>query len=197
VAFSLIARILGAAVSVYMLACAARILMSWLPELGAARAGALLARAVDPYLGWFRRFPFLSAGKFDFSPIAAVAVLAVLNRILATLAYAGSISVGVVLGLLLGAAWSAVAFLLGFLALCALARIVAYAARWNSLHPLWRAIDEMLNPVLYRITRIIYRNRIVHYLQGLVTGLVILAALRAAGDELVRLLARLLARLPF
>ena len=39
----------------------------------------------------------------------------------------GSISFGLVLGLLLGAAWSAVAFIISFFALCAVARMIASA----------------------------------------------------------------------
>jgi YggT family protein len=98
--------------------------------------------------------------------------------------------------MILGAAWSAVAFLLSFLAVCAVIRLVAYAAHWNSLHPLWRVVDSMLNPVLYRINRIVYRGRIVNYLQGLITGLVVLAVLYFGGAQLVRLAVGLLVRLP-
>ena len=56
-----------------------------------------------------------------------------------------------VLALVVEVAWSPFGFLLGFFAVLVIARIVAYAARWNSLNPLWRAIDAMINPVL-RIT---------------------------------------------
>jgi YggT family protein len=46
------------------------------------------------------------------------------------------------------------------------ARFVAYLARWNSLHPVWRVVDALINPVLYRINRVVYRNRIVNFRQG-------------------------------
>ena len=101
------------------------------------------------------------------------------------------------LGLLVGAAWSAVAFLISFFAVCALLRLIAYAARWNSLHPFWMVIDSILNPVLFRINRLIYRGRIVNYLQGLITGFVVLLFLRAGGGALVGLIIRSLERLPF
>jgi YggT family protein len=171
--------------------------MSWVPTLDGGKGGELLARVVDPYLNWFRRFKILRSGAFDFSPIAALAILAVVNDLLTTLAYAGTITVGLVLGLLVGAAWSAVAFVISFFAVCALARMVAYAARWNSLHPLWMVIDSMLNPVLYKINRLIYRNRIVNYIQGLVTGFAVLLLLRMGGGALIGLAIRSLERLPF
>jgi YggT family protein len=197
VALSFLPRFLSAIVSIYMMCCSVRILLSWVPGVDTGRAGELLGKAVDPYLRWFRRFPVLRAGKFDFSPVAAVALLAVLNNVLTTLAFAGSISLGLVLGMLVGAAWSAVGFILSFFAICALLRVIAYAAHWNSIHPLWMTVDDMLNPVLYRINRLIYRDRIVNYLQGLVTGFAVLVALRAVGGTFAGFVIRLLQRLPF
>ena len=194
---STIARALNAAVIVYVFLCAARVLMSWLPGLDAGRGGEILARIVDPYLNWFRRFKVLSSGAFDFSPIAALAMLAVVNELLTTIAYAGNLSVGLVLGLLAGAAWSAIAFVISFFIVCAVARMIAYAARWNSLHPLWMVIDSILNPVLFRINRFVYRGKIVNYLQGLITGSILLLFLRVGGGALVGLLIRSLERLPF
>jgi YggT family protein len=197
VVFSIIARVLGAAVTVYMLLCALRIFLTWVPRSDLGRAGQLLSSAVDPYLGFFSRFRILHVGRFDFSPIAALAILAVLNQILATLAFAGAITAGGLVALTLEAVWSALAFVLSFLAIAALVRLIAYAARWNSLHPLWMIIDDMLNPILFRVTRLIYRDKIVNYLQGLATGFAVLAILRVGGQALVNLLARLLRSLPF
>ena len=196
-ALSLIARLLSAAVTVYMLLCTIRILMTWVPGLDGGRGGELLRGATDPYLRFFSRFGGFRSGKFDFSPIVALAVLAVANQLFATLAFTGRVTAGIVLGLVVGAAWSALAFILSFVAVCALVRIIAYAARWNSLHPVWMVIDSMLNPLLYRINRLIYRDRIVYYLQGLVTGFVVIVVLRIAGGTFVAFLIRLLERLPF
>lgn len=194
---SIIARVLGAAVSIYMLLCLLRVFLTWVPGANLGRPGELLETVTEPYLGFFSRFSFLRAGRFDFSPIAALAVLVVLNNVLMTLAYTGKIGIGAVLGMLIQAVWSAFSFIIYFLAGAALVRLIAYVAHWNSLHPLWRVIDAMLNPLLYRVNRVIYRGRIVNYLQGLVTGLAVLILAGSAGGALVRLLARLLASLPF
>jgi YggT family protein len=192
-----IARVLNAAVIIYIFLCAARVLMSWVPGLDGGKGGQILARAADPYLNWFRRFKVLRSGAFDFSPIAALAILAVVNDLLTTVSYAGSITVGLILALLVGAAWSAVAFIISFFLVCAIARMIAYAVRANSLHPLWKVVDSMLNPVLFKINRLAYRNRIVNYLQGLITGSVVLLLLRVGGGALVSLAMRSLERLPF
>ena len=194
---SIIARVLNALVIVYVFLCTARVLMSWLPTLDSGRGGAILAWVTDPYLNFFRRFKIFRSGTFDFSPIAALALLVVVNDLLTTIAFSGRLGVGIVLALLVGAAWSAVAFIISFFALCAAARIVAYVARWNSLHPLWMVIDSILNPLLYRINRLLYRNRIVNYLQGLITGFAILFLLRMGGGALIGLVTRGLERLPF
>ena len=190
-----IARVLSAATVVYMFICVARIVMSWIPGLDSGAGGRLVRAAADPYLNLFRKIKPLAAGAFDFSPIAALAVLAVANDLLTRVSYAIGVTLGLALGMLVGAAWSAVAFLLSFLAVCAIARLVAYAARWNSLHPLWRVVDAVLNPMLFRINRVIYRGRVVNYLQGLITGLVVLVAFYFAGGQLVGLAAGLLVRL--
>jgi YggT family protein len=197
VILSTIARVLSAVVIVYMFVCAARVLMSWLPNLDAGKGGRVLASLADPYLHWFRRFRLFSSKAFDFSPIIALAILAVVNELLTTVSYAWSISVGLVLGLLIGAAWSAVSFVLLFFFVCSAVRLIAYAAHWNSLHPLWRVIDSIINPVLFKINRLVYRGRIVNYLQGLITGSLLLLLLWLGGCEFVKLLMRGLEWLPF
>lgn len=194
---SIIARILAALVIVYIFLCSARVLMTWVPGLDTGRGGELLARATDPYLNWFRRFKLLRSGAFDFSPIAALAVLTVLNDLLTHLVYSETITVGLVLALAVGAAWSAVGFVISFFAVCAAARMIAYAMRWNSLHPFWVVIDSIINPVLFKINRFIYRTRFVNYVQGLITGFAVLLVLRIGGGLLVSLATRSLERLPF
>jgi YggT family protein len=180
-----------------MLLCSLRVFMTWMPGIRLGRAERILSALVDPYLGAFSRIRLFRTERFDFSPIAALAVLSVLNRVFSTLAYTGRISFGFVLGLLLGAAWSALSFVLSFLLACALLRIIAFMAGWNTLHPIWLVIDSILNSLLFRINRVLYRGRAVQYRQGLFTGLLALLLLRMAGGALVGILNRLLISLPF
>lgn len=170
-------RLLGAATSIYMLLCVARILLSWFPSYSMGRPAEIVELATEPYLSLWRRIPLLSAGGVDFSPIAALAALSGLSRLFSVASY-GALTIGVALALVVEVVWAPVSFLLGFFTLLVVARIVAYAARWNSLHPLWRAIDAMINPVLFRIKRLIYKDRIVNYMQGLATGALALLGTR-------------------
>lgn len=194
---SFIAKILGAFTSLYMILCTIRVFMSWAPGFELGRAGRILASIVDPFLDLFSHISFLRTDRFDFSPIAALAVLSVANNMFSTLALTGRISFGFVLSLVLNALWSAFAFVFSFMSACALLRIIVFLAKWNSLHPIWVILDAILNPVLYRINKIIYRTRAIDYLQGLITGFIVLILFRAVGGAAIRLLSSFLISLPF
>jgi YggT family protein len=195
--FTALARIVSVVISVYMLLCAVRIFFSWVPSLVQTKWGSLIARLTDPYLELFRAIPLFRTPTLDFSPIVALAVLSVINNLFVTLSYAVRITVGFILSLLLDAGWSAISFLLGFFLVIALVRIIGYIAKLATLHPLWQILDGIINPLLFRINRFIYRGRAVDYLQGLITGFVVVLLARAIGGWVVRILTSLLMSLPF
>ena len=170
-------RLLGAATSIYMLLCVLRIFMSWFPTSAIGRPAELVEQATEPYLALWRKVPFLVLGSVDFSPIAALAVLSGVSRIFSMASF-GTLTFGLVLAMIVEMFWSPVSFLLGFFLVMVLARVVAYTAKWNSLHPVWRSIDAMINPLLFRIKRFIYKDRIVNYMQGLWTGALVLLGAR-------------------
>ncbi len=194
---STIARILSVLVSCYSFCCFIRILLTWLPGLNFGRVGRFFEDITDPYLDFFAVHTPLRAGGFDFSPIIALSLLSVLINIFDAISFAGIISIGYILGTVLKVLWSAVSFFFVFLAVADLIRIIAFAAHANSTHPFWMTLDAMLNPVLFKINRIFYRNRIVNYLQGLVTALAVLVIICVAGGVAVDRLSRLLYALPF
>ncbi|HQO45133.1 MAG TPA: YggT family protein [Rectinema sp.] len=194
--FSTLAKIVSSLVSLYMVLCIIRIFFSWIPSLTDTKWGKLIARLTDPYLNLFRGFSLFRTTAVDFSPIVALAVLSVLNNLFMTLSYAVRITLGFILSLLLDAAWSAISFVLGFFLVISVVRIIGFLARIAVLHPLWQILDGIINPLLFRINKIIYRGRAVQYLQGLITGFVAVLVVRALGGLLVRLLTSLLMSLP-
>ncbi|MBP6958622.1 MAG: YggT family protein [Spirochaetia bacterium] len=194
--FSTLAKIVSSLVSLYMILCIVRIFFSWIPSLTDTKWGRLIAGLTDPYLNLFRSFSLFRTPAIDFSPIVALAVLSVLNNLFMTLSYAVRITLGFILSLLLDAAWSAISFLLGFFLVISLIRIIGFLARIAVLHPLWQILDGIINPLLFRINRIIYRGRTVQYLQGLITGFIVVLVMRTLGGFLVRLLTSLLMSLP-
>lgn len=192
-----LARIVSVVVSIYMLLCIVRIFFSWVPSLMTTRWGRLIADLTDPYLELFRPIALFRTPNVDFSPIVALAVLSVVNNLFVTLSYAVRITLGFILSLLLDAAWSAVSFLLGFFLVVVFIRIIGVIARLATLHPLWQILDGIINPVLFRVNTLIYRGRAVQYLQGLITGFVVVLVVRGLGGWIVRLLTSLLMSLPF
>lgn len=187
-------RILGTATSIYMLLCVVRIFMSWFPSVAIGRPAEILERVTDPYLSQWQRISFLRMGGVDFSPIAALAALSGVSRLFAVASY-GSLTLGLALALIVEVVWAPIGFLLGFFVVLIVARFVAYLAKWNSLHPVWRAIDAMINPLLFRIKRFIYKDRIVNYMQGLATGAITLLAARVLLGFFFQLIIKLLIKL--
>jgi YggT family protein len=174
-----------------------RVMLSWFhaPYLG--RPAELLARITDPYLDWWRRFPILRTGFIDLSPIAALTALSVVQTVSGLAARYGRVSLGILLTVVLQAAWSVLSFVLGFLIIVLILRLIAYLTNRNIYSTFWRIVDSVSQPVLYRITRIFYRRRLINYLAGLLLSLGVLAALEIGGHALVSLLSGVLLRLPF
>jgi YggT family protein len=174
----IIMNVLGGLTGVYTLLIFIRILLTWFSGSRYGKPYDILSRITDPYLNWFRRFPFLQTPVFDLSPIAALAVLSLVNNIFTTIARYGRITLGIILAMVLSALWSAASFILVFFIFILVLRLFAYLTNRNIYGPVWRLIDSISQPVLYRINRIIFRNRLVNYLTGILSALGVLLILR-------------------
>ncbi|MFA6506517.1 MAG: YggT family protein [Treponemataceae bacterium] len=190
-------RILGAFTSIYMLACFVRIMLTWFDGASFGRPYEILIKATDPFLNWFRRFPVLRTESFDFSPVAALTALALTNNVFVTIGFYGKITVGIFLSLVFSGAWSAVSFLLFFFIAVFILRFVSLTYKKNSYLPLWQAVDAISRPILYRINRLVYRDRLVSYQRGIGTSIIILIGANIAGGLLVHVVSGLLVQLPF
>ncbi len=83
-----IARILDLAFSIYIFIIVARALVSWVNPDPYNSIVRFLHSATDPVLYRLRRLlPFLQAGTFDFSPIALLILLSVLQQMIASFLY--------------------------------------------------------------------------------------------------------------
>ena len=189
--------VLNAVVSIYMIIIFIRIILSWFAGIDSGGLQVFLSRITDPYLNWFRRFSFLKIGFLDLSPIAALGVLSLLNRVLGMLARYGRITVGIILALLLQAVWGAVSFLIFFLIIILALRLVLYLSGQNSSSPLSNIVNAISQPVLYRINRFLFRNRIVNFMTALIISIVGLAIVYFILRFLVRFLSFSLSTLPF
>ncbi len=193
----IIMRLLGALTTIYTILVFLRILLTWFEGNDLGQPYRVISQMTDPYLNWFRRFKSFQTEGMDFSPLIALAVLALTNNIFLTLGNYGRITVGIILSLALSSLWSAVAFILVFFIIVLAVRLIAYIVGANSVSPLWRILDVLGKPVLYRINRIIYRDRIVTFQTGLFTAILVLLGLRILGGLVIGLLSGLLTQLPF
>ncbi|MDR1100038.1 MAG: YggT family protein [Treponema sp.] len=190
-----IMNLLAVITGLYMLLISIRILLSWFGNVQFGRPVEILSRLTDPYLNWWRRFP-LRAGFLDLSPILGIAVLSLVHNIFSTIAYYEFVSLGLILMIALSSLWSAVSFILGFFILVLGLRLFAYLSNRNIYSNFWRIIEAIAQPILYRISRIIFGNRLVNYLTGLIVAIAILLVLMIGGKFAVNLAADLLLKLP-
>jgi len=189
-------NLLSLVLNIYMLIIFIRIILTWFPGFGNSGIINFLSGITDPYLNWFRRFTFLRMGFLDLSPIVALGVLALANRILGMLASYGRISIGIVLFMALQVVWGAVSFILGFLILILILRLIAFLFRQSGANPFWNVIDTISQPVLYRVNRVFFRNRIVKHLTSLLVSIISLAIIYMALRLLFALISGMLFRLP-
>jgi YggT family protein len=189
-------NLLGTLTSLYMILIFIRIMLTWFSGIPSGKPVEILSQVTDPYLNWFRRFPALRVASMDLSPILGLAALSVANSVFTTLGRYGTITLGFVLALVVSALWSAAAFILSFLVIILGLRLVAYLTKRNVYQSFWRIIDSLAQPIQYRINRIIFRDRLVNYLNSLIVAIAALLILRIGGGFLINLGIGLLTRLP-
>jgi len=74
-----ITSIISIAFSIYSFMLIIYILMSWVPSAQGSKFGQILAKACEPYLGFFRKF-IPPIGMIDLSPIIAILLLSFIER---------------------------------------------------------------------------------------------------------------------
>ena len=192
----LIFSLLASAAGIYSLLIIVRVILTWFSGMSHGKPAELLSRVTDPYLDWWRSALNLRFGNLDLSPIAAITVLSMFQMICSTLAHHGRVSIGLILSVALSAIWSAASFILGFCLVIIILRFIAYITNRNIYSPFWRAIDSVSRPLLYKINRTIFGDRLVNYLTGIFAAAAALLIIIIAGGFLVRLLAALLLKMP-
>jgi YggT family protein len=192
-----IMNILASLTGLYMLLAFVRIMLSWFGSAQYGKPVEILGRITDPYLDWWRRTVPIRAGALDLSPIAGMVFLSLLQNIFAVTARFGSISLGIILAIVLSAVWSALSSLLGFFIIVLILRFIAYITNRNIYGVFWHIVDLISQPILYRINRLFFKNRIINYLSSLILSTLFLLALLIAGSLAVGKGSELLLRLPF
>jgi YggT family protein len=189
-------NVLSFIINVYMMIIFFRIILTWFSGMGHSGLENFLAGITDPYLNWFRRFTFLRLGYLDLSPIVALGILSLVNRIIGMLAVYGKITLGVILAMALQAVWAAVSFILGFLIIVLLLGLIANLLKQSGYNPFWRVVFTISEPVVYRINRVLFKGRILNFMAAQIIPIVCLVLVYLVLRIIVVIVSGFLAGLP-
>jgi len=144
-------RAISSLISIYMILIFVRIMLTWFHTGQTGRVVYYLSRATDPYLNYFRRIPLFRESMVDFSPILAILTLSIVNNVLTRVAYAGTVTLGFVLAMILSAVVSAASFVIFFILIIAIIRLVGFLTRANTATPFWVSLDRILQPLAHKL----------------------------------------------
>jgi YggT family protein len=181
---------------IYSILLFIRIIISWFGSFDQNKPVEIISRITDPYLGWWRKHLPIRIGVLDFSVVAAIVFLAVIQRILISIASSHGITLGSILAIVLLSVWGIVSFVLGFCLVIIILRLIAYMTNRDIYTPFWQVVDSISQPVLYRLNRIIFGSRIVNYLKGIIMSSILLVMVWIGGNLAVSMLANFLYKLP-
>jgi hypothetical protein len=108
----------------------------------------------------------------------------------------GRISLALVLVLFLRAIWSILSWVLGFLVVILILRMIAFLGNFNIYSPFWHFVDYLSQPILYRISRIFFPSRITAYLFRIIFSIAALIILGVLIWSIVRFAPMRLMQLP-
>ena len=192
----LIFGILAAAAGVYSVLLPIRIVISWFGNSLYSRPVEILNKITDPYLDWWRKALNLRVGFLDFSVVAAVVFLSLIQNIFYTLSLSERMTLGFLLAEILLSLWNIISFIVGFFMVIIILRAFAYLANRDIYSPFWSVIETISQPVMYRMNRIIFGKKIGNFFTGIIIALLMLAVILIGGRFLVNFLAGLLFNLP-
>ena len=189
-------RFITAIIYFYILLLSLRIILSWFQSSVYGRPWELLIRVTDPYLSLFSRLRFLRQGMFDFTPLAAILTLVVILRVIDSIGRFGRISLGIFLGVVTSAVWSAAGFLLVLFLILAILRAVLLSISSTRASRITGALGFMVEPAVSLVRRTFPVRQPLSDRQYLYLTIATLFVLRLLGGYLFGLLVRLFYNLP-
>ena len=192
-----IMNLLGGITSLYMILIFIRIMLNWFSGIPSSKPVKLLCSVTDPYLDYFRGIRGMQIASLDLSPVLALGVLSVLNNIFTIVGRYGAITVGIILAMILSAVWSAASFIISFITIILVLRLIAYFTNRNTNQSFWRVIDMISQPILFKIRQLLFKNRIIPLANNLGISISLLLLLRIGVGFLVGWGMGMLQRLPF
>lgn len=156
-----LASVISMVLSLYSFLIVIRIFLSW-GSIGASRFPSFytpLTKITDPYLNIFRGLPGLQRGNLDFSPIAAMIVLSLLNNIVSMIARQGRITIGIILALITQAVGSVITFFLGLFIILFFIRVFLEYRRTSYSIQYIAILDNLLRGTIERVHRYLFSGK--------------------------------------
>ncbi len=192
-----ILRVVSLLISLYTLILFIRVIMTWIPSLEYSKFGKILAEICDPYLNLFKKARFLRTGPLDFTPILAIGVLVIISSILQSIVTSQRVSVGVLIGSVISLCWSVIHAVLVVLIIVIFIRLIVSIFDKDSSSGIWSQLDNMISPVAYRLTNMVFPHKYIKYQTVLIVALVALIISHIVLEIIFGAIATFFIKLPF
>lgn len=196
--FGSIFSILGTAISLYTTLCFVRIIITWIPGLAYSKIGQFLSSICDPYLNLFRKVP-LHIGNFDFSPALAIGLLTAISTILQGIASSGRIHIGGIIALIINMVWSVISTVISILLIFLIIRflVMLFSKKQGYVNSIWAQFDSAFANIVFKISRIFAKNRMISYKSGLLISIIVLITFSILGRIVINIATELCNKIPF
>jgi YggT family protein len=195
--FMTLASIVASLLSFYSLLIWIRIVISWV-RIGENPLTYYLGRIVDPYLNLFRGVTSLKRERFDLTPLAALALLSIVQSMLRLYGAYGRLTLGMVLALILQTLWSYLGSPLFWFLLILLGVRFYFCYRPSPNAITYIAmLDNLIGGVLNWVQRTFYPGRAINDRKLVGTSFALTLALYIASSIVIRLLVTAASRLGF
>lgn len=193
-----VARIASSLLTIYMMVIFVRIVMTWFTGVSYGKVYATLASLTDPYLNWFRRNTPIQFGMMDFSPVVGILALGVAQNVFTQLAFAGRVTLGYVIAIMITSVWSVASFFITIFLILGVIRLVGLLAGLDSEGGrLWVVVEQIVNPLLQVVIRPFLRGRFTNYRDSLLIFCGVLLGIVLAGRFIIAFIVSLARQIPF
>ncbi|MBR3813411.1 MAG: hypothetical protein IKK38_06005 [Spirochaetaceae bacterium] len=145
----------------------------------------------------FKKARFLRTGPLDFTPILAIGVLVIISSILQSIVTSQRVSIGVLIGSVISLCWSVIHAVLVVLIIVIFIRLIVSIFDKDSSSGIWSQLDNMISPVAYRLTNMVFPHKYIKYQTVLIVALVALIISHIVLEIIFGAIATFFIKLPF
>ena len=182
------------AISFYSFLILIRVMSTWFVPYN--RPGSItyyLAQIVDPYLNLFRS-RFFRVGMIDFSAIIAIVTLNLAESALSMILISGEFRFAYLLVMIIQFTWQYVfQFIYFVLGIILILKLIGLYGGFQSL----LQVGNFLNPILYKLSKLIFKDRLVKLSTLVLIMLLMLVACYFATEQILTILLNICIRIPF